>query len=212
VFALTVFDDGTGPALYAGGTFNSAGGVPASRIAAWRCEGAQNTPPEITCDDPVVLWSPNHELVDASSAFSVDDPDGDPVDVSIRVFSDETETPDTGDGTGRHAPDYKAELASGAQGLFLRAERRGPEDGRFYLGIITADDGNGGVTTQVCVLAVVPHDQNNPASLDDVTAQAEAAVADVDALVAGGEDAGDAAADVGLDEHGVCGCLLGPNQ
>jgi hypothetical protein len=37
VYALTVFDDGTGPALYAGGEFTTAGGTPASYIAAWRC-------------------------------------------------------------------------------------------------------------------------------------------------------------------------------
>src|SRR5260370_11076295 len=35
VFALTVFDDGTGPALYAVGNFNRAGGVEANRIARW---------------------------------------------------------------------------------------------------------------------------------------------------------------------------------
>src|SRR6185436_15833401 len=35
VSALTVFDDGSGPALYAGGNFTSAGGVAASRIARW---------------------------------------------------------------------------------------------------------------------------------------------------------------------------------
>lgn len=35
VYALTVFDDGGGAALYAGGSFASAGGVPASRIARW---------------------------------------------------------------------------------------------------------------------------------------------------------------------------------
>ncbi len=34
-FALTVFDDGTGPALYAGGQFTMAGGVAANRIAKW---------------------------------------------------------------------------------------------------------------------------------------------------------------------------------
>ena len=33
--ALAVFDDGSGPALYAGGGFSSAGGVPANRIARW---------------------------------------------------------------------------------------------------------------------------------------------------------------------------------
>src|SRR5690606_30880518 len=35
VRALAVFDDGTGPALYAGGEFQEAGGVPASFIAKW---------------------------------------------------------------------------------------------------------------------------------------------------------------------------------
>src|SRR5258708_33671922 len=37
VSALTVFDDGTGAALYAGGQFATAGGVAANDIAAWRC-------------------------------------------------------------------------------------------------------------------------------------------------------------------------------
>jgi hypothetical protein len=161
-------------------------------------DACDNQPPVITCNGPVTLWSPDHELVDVSSAFSVADPDGDPVDVSIRVYSDETEVPDTGDGTGRHAPDFKTELASGAQGLFLRSERRGPENGRFYIGIITADDGNGGVTEQVCVLAVCPHDQNNPASLDDVLNQANSATAAFDFPT-------------GLHEHGLSE-PLGPNQ
>ena len=35
VRALTVFDDGGGPALYAGGDFTTAGGVAANRIAKW---------------------------------------------------------------------------------------------------------------------------------------------------------------------------------
>ncbi len=35
VFALTVFDDGSGPALYAGGGFSTAGGVSANGIARW---------------------------------------------------------------------------------------------------------------------------------------------------------------------------------
>jgi hypothetical protein len=33
--ALSVFDDGTGPALYAGGSFNTAGGISALNIAKW---------------------------------------------------------------------------------------------------------------------------------------------------------------------------------
>jgi hypothetical protein len=35
VFALAVFDDGSGPALYAAGDFSSIGGVPARNIAKW---------------------------------------------------------------------------------------------------------------------------------------------------------------------------------
>jgi hypothetical protein len=35
VFALTVFDDGSGPALYAGGDFSTAGGLSVTRVARW---------------------------------------------------------------------------------------------------------------------------------------------------------------------------------
>jgi len=35
VLALEVFDDGHGPALYAGGSFTAAGGTPASQLARW---------------------------------------------------------------------------------------------------------------------------------------------------------------------------------
>ncbi len=42
VKALAVFDDGTGPALYAGGQFTSAGGIPAVGLARWN--GSQWTP------------------------------------------------------------------------------------------------------------------------------------------------------------------------
>src|SRR5690606_20243257 len=35
VSALAIFDDGTGPGLYAGGRFTAAGGIPANNIARW---------------------------------------------------------------------------------------------------------------------------------------------------------------------------------
>jgi hypothetical protein len=35
IMAMTIFDDGSGPALYAGGWFDTAGGVPARGIARW---------------------------------------------------------------------------------------------------------------------------------------------------------------------------------
>lgn len=164
----------------------------------------ENQPPVITCNAPVVLWSPDHDLVDVSSAFSVDDPDGDDVTLDLRVFSDEPETPETGDGTGRHAPDFKDEHPDG-RGLLVRSERRGPEDGRFYIFVITADDGVA-ETTEVCIAAVVPHDQEQQ-SLDDVLAQAEAA-----ALIAqDAVDNGDPLPPPGLHEHGLAD-PLGPKQ
>jgi hypothetical protein len=36
VYTLTVFDDGSGPALYAGVYFTTAGGVAANHIARWQ--------------------------------------------------------------------------------------------------------------------------------------------------------------------------------
>jgi hypothetical protein len=36
VNALAVFDDGSGPALYAAGAFNNAAGIPAHHLARWR--------------------------------------------------------------------------------------------------------------------------------------------------------------------------------
>ena len=35
VYALTAYDDGTGPALYAGGIFDEAGGVEVDGVARW---------------------------------------------------------------------------------------------------------------------------------------------------------------------------------
>ena len=39
VYAMTVFDDGTGPALYAGGEFTSASGGPLNHVARWTGSG-----------------------------------------------------------------------------------------------------------------------------------------------------------------------------
>lgn len=37
---LVTFEDAGGPALYVGGSFTTAGGLPSARVAAWRCAGA----------------------------------------------------------------------------------------------------------------------------------------------------------------------------
>ena len=49
VRALTVFDDGSGPALYAGGGFITAGGNSANCIAKWACR----LPGDLNCDGEV---------------------------------------------------------------------------------------------------------------------------------------------------------------
>ena len=68
VQALTVFDDGTGPALYAGGDFFGAGGVIVNSIAKWN--GVQWSPlgsgMELDCDDPYYCDAP---LVSALTVF-----------------------------------------------------------------------------------------------------------------------------------------------
>ncbi|MCZ6652541.1 MAG: hypothetical protein O7D91_05870, partial [Planctomycetota bacterium] len=122
-----------------------------------------------------------------------------------RVFSDETEVPDTGDGTGNHAPDFKDELFAGGRGLLVRSERRGPEDGRVYIVVITASDGIA-ETIAVCIAAVVPHDPDD-ASLADVLAQAAIAAADVQTAI----DEVSPLPSPGLAEHGLSG-ELGPKQ
>ncbi len=53
VHALCSFDDGTGPALYAAGSFTSAGGAPANRVARW--DGNAWTPLGTGFDDGEVL-------------------------------------------------------------------------------------------------------------------------------------------------------------
>ena len=52
VHAFTVFDDGSGRALYAGGSFTSAGGVSANRIAKW--DGASWSPLSTGIDGDVI--------------------------------------------------------------------------------------------------------------------------------------------------------------
>ena len=143
-------------------------------------------------------------LAQTGLTFDVLDADGDTVSLSFRMFSDETEIPETGDGTGKHAPDFKNEL--GGRGLLVRSERRGKEDGRIYVLVVTADDGRGGVVTLACAAAACPHGQDQ-ASMDDAIAQAIAGAA----LVQTSIDNGGALPPGALHEHGLSG-ELGPKQ
>jgi hypothetical protein len=134
------------------------------------------------------------------------DPTGAAESLVVEVWSDETEVPDKGDGTGRHAPDAKDIDTS----LRLRAERRGGEDGRVYLIVASAEDGCGNVGFGYATV-VVPHDEGE-AALDQVAAQADAALA----LVSGapGTTIAEKVAPLisqGWTQHGVSE-ELGPHQ
>jgi len=165
------------------------------------------TPPVVSCSVTTdVLWAPDHHLENVGLTTTVSDecdPAGAAESLIIEVWSDETEIPDSGDGTGKHAPDAK-DIYSG---LRLRKERRGGEDGRVYLIIARAADGCGNVGFGYCTV-VVPHDQSQ-AGLDQVAAQAQAALATVEATP--GDTIGEKVAPLGYYQHGISE-ELGPHQ
>lgn len=144
------------------------------------------TAPSVTASvaEPV-LWSPNHELVDVGLSTLVQD-DCDPTAgdrLTLRVYCDEVELPDTGDGTGKHSPDAKDfDLGS----LRLRSERQGRADGRVYLIMVAAADASGNVGYDFATV-VCPHSQDQDA-LDLALAQAAAitSIADGAVVTSGG--------------------------
>lgn len=161
--------------------------------------------------DTNVLWSPDHTLEDVGLQVTVTDAcdqAGADSSLEIEVYSDETETPDTGDGTGRHAPDAK-DLPGG---LRLRKERRARENGRVYLIIARAQDGSGNVGFGYCTV-VVPHDQSQ-AGLDLVNVEVAASVQAVDAAIGGASSTttiADLVAPLAYIRHGISESL-GPHQ
>jgi hypothetical protein len=58
VFALTVHDDGSGPALYAGGFFTAALDSGDCFVAKWGCP--DTTPPVISCPPPI--YAPDRDF------------------------------------------------------------------------------------------------------------------------------------------------------
>jgi hypothetical protein len=105
-----------------------------------------NSPPQVTCAvDTDTLWSPDQRLVNVGLGFDVsDDADAAPA-VNMFVYSNEGGTDD---------------VRFGAEGLELRAERRGNGDGRAYLIVIVATD-SAGATGFDCCTVVVPHDASD---------------------------------------------------
>ena len=98
------------------------------------------------------VWPPNHKW-QAIEILGVEDPDGDPVSITItRITQDERLV---GNGSGNTIPDG---AGIGRRRAYVRAERSGQGNGRVYEIHFEADDGMGGVcngTVSVCV----PHDK-----------------------------------------------------
>src|SRR4029077_6649492 len=96
-----------------------------------------NEPPQLTSSVAVSsLWPPKHDLVNVGLNATSTDNCGSPV-ISVKVFGNEDDEMDTGD--GNFSPDAKniAPLT-----LRLRSERQGRGDGRVYLIVVTATDGD----------------------------------------------------------------------
>ncbi len=102
-----------------------------------------NSPPQVACAvEADTLWSPDQRFVDVGLGFDVsDDADAAPA-VNVFVYSNEGGTDD---------------VRFDAEGLELRAERRGNGDGRVYLVVVVATD-SAGATGFDCCTVVVPHD------------------------------------------------------
>lgn len=143
------------------------------------CESDQQAPIVECSVGKRLLWPPNHKWSNIGFQVSATDgcdaaetgPGSTQQSLITEVWSDETEVPERGDGSGMFAPD--ASLGDGS--VRLRRERRGTEDGRVYLLISDAEDaaGNQGFA---CCTAAVPHDQSR-ASRRSVLRQADAALA-----------------------------------
>jgi hypothetical protein len=67
VRGLAVYDDGTGPALYATGQFTEAGGVPANGIAKWDGESWSALGPGLEMDPPISMTGRRVAVVETRS-------------------------------------------------------------------------------------------------------------------------------------------------
>jgi sugar lactone lactonase YvrE len=109
------------------------------------------------CGDAVadrqLLWPPNHKY--AKIHVNVDDPDGDPVTVTVNGITQDEPLDSYGD--GHTCPDG---AGVGTDTALVRAERArsrlNSRDGRVYHVSFTADDGRGGTCTGTAAVCVPP--------------------------------------------------------
>ena len=110
-----------------------------------------NTPPSCGAAYPSIslLWPPNGGFAPIS-VLGVTDADGDTISIIIdSIYQDE---PVFGPGSGNSSPDG---MGVGGSTAFVRAERNGNGNGRFYHIFFTASDGNDGSCSGE-VIVVVP--------------------------------------------------------
>lgn len=105
---------------------------------------------------PSVLWPPNHKLIPVK-IIGVSDPED--LSTTITVTAVTQDEPVRGLGDGDMSPDAVVQ----GQGVLLRAERSGRNNGRVYVVTFTAADKLGG-SCQGTVTVTVPHDRHS----DDV--------------------------------------------
>jgi hypothetical protein len=118
-----------------------------------------------------LISSTNSNLFNVGLSASATDVDGDAVTIQVAVFGDEDDQTPTIN-TTVHSPDAK-DIAPNT--LRLRGERVEANDGRVYLIVVTASDGNGGVDRNYHTV-VVPKN-NKPANVNAVIAEGAAAEA-----------------------------------
>jgi hypothetical protein len=130
-----------------------------------------STPPTVTAKvGTAILWPPNHDLVNVGLTAGVNSACDASPSLAITVYSNESDTVDTG--SGNFSPDAKDVAAST---LRLRSERQGSGNGRVYLIMGTGADHSSN-TGFGCATVVVPQDQS-AASVSQLNAMAAAAAA-----------------------------------
>jgi hypothetical protein len=116
---------------------------------------SDSTPPTISAvaASPVLLWPANHKLILVTIDYTATDESG----VASRTLSATSSESDNGLGDGDTAGDIQL-IPGDAHHIWLRAERAGNGNGRFYTVTITCTDTSGNVASKT-VTVTVPKNQ-----------------------------------------------------
>jgi hypothetical protein len=123
------------------------------------------TPPSLAPLESAI-WPPNHKLhaitaADCAGAVDACDPT-----LDVRFTEATSDEPVDAEGDGSHEPDI---VFASLNGVSVRAERQGGENGRVYtLGFVARDD-SGNVAEGACSVSV-PHDSSGRAAVADPSA------------------------------------------